>query len=71
MENINENILFVFFPGVLFDKNPWTNRQHISTRVAKYGFNVIYVEPSKHLFVQLLVNLKKKLELIGTKLEQQ
>ncbi len=44
----------ICFAGNLYDQRPWTNRQQIMTRVACMGYKVLYIEPPKNLFVQLI-----------------
>jgi glycosyltransferase involved in cell wall biosynthesis len=35
----------IIFAGAVFDSPIWTNRQHVATRLAERGWNVLYVEP--------------------------
>lgn len=40
--------------GNLYDQKPWTNRQHIMTRLSEMGYKVLYIEPPKSIFRQLV-----------------
>lgn len=44
----------ICFAGNLYDQKPWTNRQHIMVRLAEMGYCVVYVEPPKSIFRQLV-----------------
>lgn len=56
-ERSQQRLGIICFAGALFDQNGWTNRQHITTRLAK-EYPVLYVEPrvwivryiTQHLF---------------------
>jgi glycosyltransferase involved in cell wall biosynthesis len=52
--NNNSKNLIICFPGTLYDKRPFTNRQRVMQELNKQGNKVIYVEPPKNLIVQLI-----------------
>lgn len=40
----------ICFPGTLFDKQPYTNRQRVMKELQNRGHRVIYLEPLKKSF---------------------
>lgn len=62
-----KNLDIICLAGNLYDQNPWTNRQQVMSRLAKIGNKVLYIEPSKNIFVQiakLLLRYKPKQRII-------
>jgi glycosyltransferase involved in cell wall biosynthesis len=49
-----DKLNIVCFPGVLYDKEPYTNRQRVMGELQKRGHNIIFVEPLKNPITQLL-----------------
>ncbi len=49
-----KNLNIICFAGNLYDQKPWTNRQHIMVRLAERGYCVVYIEPPKSIFRQLV-----------------
>ncbi|WP_419955145.1 glycosyltransferase [Neobacillus niacini] len=60
---MDEKRTIICFPGTLYDKRPFTNRQRVMQEMNKLGYRIIYVEPPKNLFIQLIkfiLGLKKE-----------